>query len=74
MPEYTLEFCEGHGLRSEPEPVQFTADNDDDAIAKVAKSLGHEPPIALDKFQAADYKSLWSGISHKQIFPERKVS
>ena len=39
MPEYTLEYQEGHGLRTEPNPDRFEADSDADALKRAIRML-----------------------------------
>ena len=64
---YTLEFQEGYGFRSDPDPVQFEALNKRDAIRYAGDLLGIERRVTEKMFHEHGGKRILYG--DQKIFP-----
>jgi hypothetical protein len=70
VPHYRLEYCEGHGLRSDPEPYYFEAHSDDQAIEECKGILDiRKGEVTEESFHKAGGKALY--CDNRQIFPNQ---
>jgi len=69
-PRYRLEFQEGYGHRSDPEPARFDAPHRPRAFAHMRKILKIKGPLRVEKFFEAGGKVFFKdGV---QIFPRKQ--
>lgn len=66
IPHYRLEFVEGHGLCSQPDPYTFRADTEEEALVKAARALDVGKLTARAFRQAGGKRLMFMGV---QVFP-----
>ena len=70
MPSYRLDWQEGHGLQTDPEPLCFNAVDDQAAIKRAAEASGaqlKEGKLTAQAFSRAGGEALYEGT--RKVFP-----